>query len=66
MSKSFLKGKGIEHQMSPAEMAHNEGCGIFKKAKKATINLIEKIIQGCINEIQIIEDRMSMVPTIIQ
>jgi len=43
MSKSFLKGKGIEHQMSPAEIAHNEGSGIFKKAKKATINFGKKV-----------------------
>jgi hypothetical protein len=43
MSKSFLNGKGVQHQMSPAEMAHNEGSGFFKKAKKATINFGKKV-----------------------
>ena len=43
MSKTFSKGKGVEHQMSPAEMAHNEGCGLFKKAKKTAINFGKKV-----------------------
>jgi len=43
MSRSFLKGKGVQHQMSRAELEHNAGCGFFDKAKKATINFGKKV-----------------------
>ena len=43
MTRCFLKGKGVEHQMSPAEMAHNEACGLFKKAKKSVVNFGKKV-----------------------
>ena len=42
-SKSFLSGKGVQHTLSPAEVAHNEGMGVFKKAKKAIVNTAKKI-----------------------
>ena len=42
-SKSFLSGRGIQHTLSPAEVAHNEGMGVFKKAKKAIVNTAKKI-----------------------
>jgi hypothetical protein len=42
-SKSFLSGKGIQHSMSPAEVAHNEGMGVFKKAKKTATNIAKKV-----------------------
>jgi hypothetical protein len=43
MSRSFLSGKGIQHALSPAEIAHNEGMGIFKKVKKTAINTAKKV-----------------------
>jgi hypothetical protein len=42
-SKSFLKGKGIQMNLSPAEIAHNEGCGAFKKVKRMAINTAKKM-----------------------
>lgn len=43
MSRSFLSGKGIQHALSPAEIAHNEGMGFWKKAKKTAINTAKKV-----------------------
>jgi len=42
-SKCFLAGRGIQHTMSPAEIAHNEGTGTFKKLKKGAVNLAKKV-----------------------
>jgi hypothetical protein len=45
-SKSFLRGKGIQYSMSPAEIAHNEGMGILGKAKKMGSDTIKGLKKG--------------------
>lgn len=58
-SKSFLKGKGIQHSMSPAEIAHNEGMGILGKAKKKVDNAVKGVKKGTAVAKQGFEERVA-------
>jgi hypothetical protein len=51
MERVLLKGKGLHMALDADELAHNEGQGVFKKAKKMVVNTAKKVGRQAVKEV---------------
>ncbi len=51
MERAFSKGKGLHIALDGDELAHNEGMGVFKKAKKAVVNTAKKVGRQVVKDV---------------
>jgi len=51
MERAFSKGKGLHIALDGDELAHNEGQGVFKKAKKAVVNTAKKVGRQVVKDV---------------
>jgi hypothetical protein len=51
ITRAFNKGKGLHIALDGDELAHNEGMGVFKKAKKAVVNTAKKVGRQVVKDV---------------